>query len=584
MVIPQKYVYRASAFFIGLSILSGYIMSQRTFWGHWPLGLLLGAWLAMSLMVFNRFEKNGNFSLYLKLTASGILLGCSFLTLSPLAFVAFIPLFHHTVQEFSQPEFSWKQAFVKAYHVFILWNIIATYWVANAALVPGLVAFTLNSLFMCIPWLLSVWVGRRFKPLWPIALCCFWLLFEWGHHQWEISWPWLSLGNCMGFLPQWVQWYEYTGTFGGSAWILIGNFIALGSLIAIKRRVWYGLAFLLWIGLPMSISLWMFGCEVEKGLSIDVAIVQPNYEPHFEKFQVDQGIQMKRFMDLSRKVLDDSTEYLLWPETSFEYLESGRFNLDWRIRAVQDLLQDYPSTCLITGLGTIKPMTSNDPKTEATRKNMRGGEPEFFEVQNSAAQVCHRAEDYPLYVKSKLVPGVETFPYRRWLPFLKPIVDQLGGSIYGLGKQSDRTVFQKDSMSIAPVICYESIYGNYIGDYIRKGAQAIFIMTNDGWWDNTPGHIQHLKFGSLRAIEFRKPIARSANTGISCFIDTKGIVHQATRYDEKASVRGKIYTNSIKTFYLKHGDYIIKFALMGAMAVWLFVIWKVLIIRFSKNQ
>lgn len=103
------------------------------------------------------------------------------------------------------------------------------------------------------------------------------------------------------------------------------------------------------------------------------------------------------------------------------------------------------------------------------------------------------------------------------------MVDKLGGSVQGLGRQRERSVFESGSTKIAPVICYESIYGNYIGDYIRNGAEAIFIMTNDGWWDDTPGYHQHLAYGILRAIEFRKPIARSANTGISCFVDAKGM-------------------------------------------------------------
>jgi len=71
-------------------------------------------------------------------------------------------------------------------------------------------------------------------------------------------------------------------------------------------------------------------------------------------------------------------------------------------------------------------------------------------------------------------------------------------------------------MKIAPIICYESVFGEFVTDYVKKGAQALFIITNDGWWKNTNGYKQHLYFASLRAIETRRQVVRAANTGVSC--------------------------------------------------------------------
>ena len=75
---------------------------------------------------------------------------------------------------------------------------------------------------------------------------------------------------------------------------------------------------------------------------------------------------------------------------------------------------------------------------------------------------------------------------------------------------------------IAPIICYESVFGKYVTEYVKKGANALFIITNDGWWKNTNGYKQHLSFASIRAIETRRPVARAANTGVSCIIDIRG--------------------------------------------------------------
>ena len=92
--------------------------------------------------------------------------------------------------------------------------------------------------------------------------------------------------------------------------------------------------------------------------------------------------------------------------------------------------------------------------------------------------------------------------------------------------------------------------------YFDAGAQAIFIMTNDGWWDNTLGYIQHCYIGALRAIEFRKSIARSANSGISCTIDQMGRIQHATSYSVEATVTASIKFNSVSTIYHRVGDII----------------------------
>jgi len=93
---------------------------------------------------------------------------------------------------------------------------------------------------------------------------------------------------------------------------------------------------------------------------------------------------------------------------------------------------------------------------------------------------------------------------------MKGLVDSMGGTVAGNGTQAHRTAFWDEAhqYAVAPVICYESIYGEYCTEYIHDGAHAIFILTNDGWWDDSPGFRQHLKFASLRAIETRRSIAR----------------------------------------------------------------------------
>jgi apolipoprotein N-acyltransferase len=193
---------------------------------------------------------------------------------------------------------------------------------------------------------------------------------------------------------------------------------------------------------------------------------------------------------------------------------------------------------------------------------------DYYDSYNTAVQLDNTG-NIQLYHKSKLVPGVEQMPFPFIFKHLESIAIDLGGTTGGLGTQEERTVFSSsdNTMKAAPVVCYESIYGEYVSEYIKNGANFITIITNDGWWGDTPGYKQHLKFGRLRAIETRRWIARSANTGISCFIDPMGEIQQATKWWVPAVIAQKIYLNNEQTFYTKYGDYIARASLCITFAM-----------------
>jgi apolipoprotein N-acyltransferase len=177
------------------------------------------------------------------------------------------------------------------------------------------------------------------------------------------------------------------------------------------------------------------------------------------------------------------------------------------------------------------------------------------------------------YYKSKLVPGVETLPgFLRWMA---PVFEKFGGTTGGYGVQDEASVFSQPGQPyvVAPIICYESIYGEYVSTYVKKGANLITIMTNDGWWGNTPGHKQHLQYARLRAIETRRWVARSANTGISAVIDDKGNIKETRPWAEAAVLKYSIPMLTGQTFYVRYGDVLSKIALAlgAAMLAWLLV-------------
>jgi apolipoprotein N-acyltransferase len=203
----------------------------------------------------------------------------------------------------------------------------------------------------------------------------------------------------------------------------------------------------------------------------------------------------------------------------------------------------------------------------------------YYDVYNTGIQLNKNGISY--YHKSKLVPGVERMPFPALFKPLESLAINLGGTMGSLGTQDDRSVFfsHDKNVGIAPVICYESAYSDYVTGYVRNGANLIFIITNDGWWDNSPGHKQHLAYARLRAIETRREIARCANTGISCFVTPYGEIEQATPYWEEAAISKNVTPNNQQTLFVKFGDLI---SYSSAFLAILLLVWSQ-ILRFKKS-
>lgn len=563
---------------LGISILTllftGFQLYKLPLWAWWTLPFLLSFWV---LIVALRLKKYNQRWLLLS-SLSGVLLTLGFPTspLTPLMFVGFVPLL---IVAKELKESNSKEGILKyIYNAFAIWNVGATWWVANAGLVPGMIANFLNALFMALPfWLFFKSQNYSlFKKLNFSAFIIFWLAFEYVHLTWEISWPWLTLGNAFAQYPSWIQWYEYTGALGGSFWILLLNVLIFKIIenrfyLNIKSNKQTAIA-VLSLAIPLSISAFLGSRDVyssdEKAI---VVAVQPNYEPHYEKFAIPDNVQLQKFLKLAASKVDSTTDYLVFPETSFDLRNIEQWQVNPTVQELKNFINRYPKLHLITGVDALKIYASYTTQKPANLANSvrefdnRDGSFTYFEVYNAATQVTSGSDSLPLYKKSRLVPGPEILPYGFLFQWLKPLFKKFGGTVGGLGAQPERNVFwnKNGKTAIAPVICYESIYGDYSTGYVRAGANALFVVTNDGWWDDTPGYKQHLAFGQLRAIELRCPVVRSANTGSSCFIDAYGKVEQATPYAVDAAIKSEIHLNNSMTFFAQMGD------LIGKMATWL---------------
>ncbi len=547
---------------------------SEVLWGYRPLVLFLFLFTSFLLLFGRSLMRDAQRMRWLGYTlASGLLLSLAFppLPLSWLTFVGFVPLLmvEQELSSQNQPR-SGRLLLSYSFCGFIFWNILATYWVANTAFVAGVFAIVANSLLMSIPFILFHKSKKVLSPaLATLAFIAYWITFEYLHMRWELSWPWLTLGNAFSSFPAGVQWYEITGVFGGSLWALLVNVLFFkiwlqrkaGAPFASSRFIKPGVL----IGLPMVISLILYFFYTEKGPAKEVVVVQPNYEPHYQKFETPDRLALKHFFQLSKNQLTDSTDYLVFPETSFGGIRQNKLPSDRIIKDLQRFVDGYSRLHLVSGVGAQRIFEPGEPLGEAARVHiMPDGDTLYWESYNAAVQLSSGKKEVPIYLKSILVPGAENFPYRKFLFFLQPVVDALQGST-GLGRQAGRAVFYDGKLAVGPVICYESIFGEYTTGYVHKGANALFIVTNDGWWSNTSGHKQHLAYARLRAIETRRSIARSANTGISAFINQRGDVLQPTDYSTAAAIRGKIQFNDAITFYVRWGDLIGRVALFATI-------------------
>ncbi len=508
-----------------------------------------------------------------------------------LLFVAFVPLLF--IEEYFNKRKNSSSVFaIMAYVLpaFFVWNLLTTWWIVNSTAVGAALAIVLNSVFMTFFFGLFH-LGKRQFPRQTqgyLTLIFYWITFELIHHHWDLNWPWLSLGNGFAAWNKWIQWYEFTGMFGGTLWILVVNILVFQLIKSVKEKkskkniFSYITTLTLVIVVPLSASLVMYkNWEVPRGKPVDVVVVQPNLDPYAEQYELPPLEVADRVWNLALKEIDDSVRFIVCPESAIqEYVWEDHLNYAPSVSRFRENLSNYPGASLIIGLSSRKMLDPAQQLPPSARKYP--GTDLHYNAYNTAL-IIDTSQHFQVYHKSKLTPGVEVMPLVRYVKFIEKLAIDLGGTVGSLGIDPVRTPFSlADGLKIGTAICYESAYGEFMAGFVRNGANLIFVITNDGWWKNTPGHRQHLLFSSIRAIEMRRAIARSANTGISCFVNQRGDIQQATSYWQPDAIRQKIYANTGHTFYVRYGDYIARASVFGA--VLMFLITVMLKLKSKKNK
>jgi apolipoprotein N-acyltransferase len=514
--------------------------------------------------------------------SAGLMLAAAFppSPLYSLAYVALIPF----LLLLESLEGTWK-ILRFSYLTFLIFHIATLYWIGGFVngkdvwlMIAGASVVMIHPLFYLPIVLLYVWVRKRLGLIPGLVFFVLaWISYEFSHSLSEFSFPWITLGNSQAYDLQRIQIAEFTSVYGLSFLVLTFNVIGFVLITKLATRSWSFRSRPAIVTLVTLVVLyfgsWMYGeirmrqFAIDGGTdSVDVGVIQPNVDP-FDKWS-KLSEQVPILLGYTEKLAGEKTDLVVWPETAIPLfvLQPQYVTYLSSIRSILDSLR----VSLLTGLPSLVYYDSINAPITAQKSQISG---KYYEEFNSTTTFVPGQSLSPVYRKIILVPFAERIPYAETFRFLiEPLKWNVGIGMWGIG--TDTVVFSVPlrnghSVRFSSMICYESVYPNFVRQFVKKGAQFLVIITNDSWWGNTSGAYQHVSYASLRAVENRRWIVRSANGGISGFIDPVGRITNETKLYQAAAIRGIVRSLDEMTFYAQHGDI---FALLCVAGMALFLI------------
>ncbi|MBQ0081602.1 MAG: apolipoprotein N-acyltransferase [Alistipes sp.] len=452
---------------------------------------------------------------------------------------------------------------------FILWNCVTIWWIWYASPI-GPIAATFFTVwwdliaFMCF----HVVSKKGHKLLSYILLVTGWTAVEFIYSEAKaLSFPWLNLGNAFARNVWAVQWYEYTGIFGGTFWVVLVNILLFEAIISKRKKsyILFGATFILPLVLSIVIYLRNAPTNTTPKDSMNITVCQPNIDCYL-KFNSSANSQHNILKKLLRAAPAE-TNLVLFPETALkEYLFEKRLEESTVLSEFKNiLLSERPDMSIITGCESIAQYTTSN-KSETSRKI---ADDSYIDYYNSSLLI-QNGSPYRIHHKQRLVVGVETLP--KWLRHIRFGEVDLGGTFGQLGLDSRSDLFECHGVKVSPAICYEALYGNTMAEFTKNGAGILCVISNDGWWGDTPGYKRLFDLCRLRAIENRRWIARSANTGISGFLNSRGDIEKKLEWDRQGELSMQVPSYDKITFYTKYGDIVGRISMYTAFLCLLYFV------------
>jgi apolipoprotein N-acyltransferase len=395
--------------------------------------------------------------------------------------------------------------------------VVSALLVSYLALFPALFS-------MCLGWL-GARYGNRAMLLAPAV----WVTSELGRTYFWSGFPWLLLGYSQTTVLPIAQLASVVGVFGVSALVSLAS-TALAYVVVSRTResaITVGITVLALAAATMWGSRRLEnGGLAQQGRPVRVALIQGNI-PQEEKWDdAHAGEILNAYLALTREAAAKGAQLVIWPESStpFPFLDDKAGGE--RIRA---LVRE-------TGIELLLGSDQVDHRTKA--------------YYNAAFLVRKDGTVAGVYQKMHLVPFGEFVPLQQLLFFVGPLVEQVGGFTPG----RDMVMLPTSHGPISTAICYEIVFPRLVGESVSRGSQLLTTITNDGWYGHSSAPYQHFLQASMRAIEQGRFLARSANTGITGFVDPYGRVVEKTEIFERAILVGDVRLLEGRTIYGRIGD------------------------------
>lgn len=510
--------------------------------------------------------------------ATGLLAGLAFPP-SPfgvLGVVAYAPLL--TLWLRHAHDWSRWRLFGFTYLVFFLYHGMSNWWVCSwqeqtdpYLFASGIALAIGHPVFLSIPWFLLASIRTHLGPRAMVWLSPFAIGgFEWLHGQTDLSYPWLSSGYMLIDTP-FAQLADVVGVYGLSTMLVAVNVViaaAWTGLLQHRRRTMAVtvLSVLCWAGYGMIVNVQDDPASVS---AIRAGMVQPNENP-WDKWS-DPRIQVekhRRIIDSAKRAGVD-VDLFVWSETAIPfamrlpmYADEWQGFRQWIDTTNVAMLAGYSD--LVTYAPNTAPPSARTSKADPTLR---------YDAFNSAMLVMPGRHEIPMHRKTNLTPFAERLPFADQFTFAMEWI-QWGVGISAWGKGRERLplpLMVRDTLKarIGVIICIESIYPETARDLVHNGADVLCVITNDAWYNGTPGPRQHYDIARMRAIEQRRWIMRCGNSGVSGFIDPSGRSVVEIEPMTSGVAVGDLTPRTARTVYSMLGDIVPPAGAAATILIWL---------------
>ena len=472
-------------------------------------------------------------ALCILLTSVGLVVAFPPLPLGSIAVVVLVPFFF-----FIRDKGVWE-AFRGGYTAGLIWAGGTLYWIGRAT-IPGCIgAILFLPLYVALFAALQAWLWNRWGEVSFLAAPFTWTGIELLSSFGALAFPWNVLAYTQTFTPVLIQYASITGMYGVSFWIVVLNvlfYFLLRRKGDWKRSYGWILSIAVLFILPYIHGSRELRQTDESEKKIKVALIQGNIDP-YKKWTpsfIDSNFVV--YERLTARACHENPDLIIWPETAAPCYLRHRFSCLRRVRS------------LIDSLGL--PLLTGAPDYEWLDRHT-------LEKYNGAFLIHPESWKVDRYYKMNLVPFSERVPLADRLPFLYKLLTKVDRNVGDFSPGDSVQVFtftpssSPESVQFSTVICYESIFPYLVRECVRRGAQFVVIITNDGWFGKS-GPYQHARIAVFRSIENRVWIARCANTGISEIIDSFGRIRSRTALDREAVLTAEVGLQTKKTFFVRH--------------------------------